>query len=181
MRKRLALILLSCVLCVAATAQQPTLTVGTATAVTGQTVTGFIEVSAGSDAGTNIPVAVIRGPKPGPTLALVAGAHGTEYASIIALEKLIQELNAPPVQNPVWIERIASVTSETAGVFYPTVKRGWYVQQGMKIGYVTDLFGKTVWEARAPSSGVVLYVCAVPSMKKGETVANIGVVAGKAP
>lgn len=89
--------------------------------------------------------------------------------------------NAPPVQSPVWIERIASVTSETAGVFYPTVKRGWYVQQGMKIGYVTDLFGKTVWEARAPSSGVVLYVCAVPSMKKGETVANIGVVAGKAP
>jgi hypothetical protein len=23
----------------------------------------------------------------------------------------------------------------------------------MKIGYVTDLFGKMVWEARAPSSG----------------------------
>jgi predicted deacylase len=91
------------------------------------------------------------------------------------------EGNVPPVQNPVWIERIASVTSETAGVFYPTVKRGWYVQQGMKIGYVTDLFGKTVWEAHAPSSGVVLYVCAVPSMKKGETVANIGVVASKAP
>ncbi|PYX44099.1 MAG: hypothetical protein DMG83_15165, partial [Acidobacteria bacterium] len=40
--------------------------------------------------------------------------------------------NAPPVQNPVWIERIAGVTSETSGVFYPTVKRGWYVQQGMK-------------------------------------------------
>ncbi len=55
------------------------------------------------------------------------------------------------------------------------------VQQGMKIGYVTDLFGKMVWEAYAPSSGVVLYVCAVPSMKKAETVANIGVVAGKAP
>jgi predicted deacylase len=351
MCKRLALILLSCVVCVAVAAQQPALTVGTATAVTGQTVTGFIEVSAGSDVGTNIPVAVIRGPKPGATLALVAGAHGTEYASIIALERLIQELNpaeisgtviivplvniasfeqkvphvnpvdgksmnrfypgnpngtqteraswamtkqvveksdylidlhggdldeslrpysywaptgnaqqdavsramvlafgldtiilstdrprdpnaaryletnaslrekpsltaeaghagtvepedvtalmngclnvmrylkmlpgnVPPVQNPVWIERIASVTSETSGVFYPTVKRGWYVQQGMKIGYVTDLFGKTVWEARAPSSGVVLYVCAVPSMKKGETVANIGVVADKAP
>jgi hypothetical protein len=28
---------------------------------------------------------------------------------------------------------------------------------------------------------VVLYVCAVPSMKKGETVANIGVVASQAP
>jgi predicted deacylase len=88
--------------------------------------------------------------------------------------------DAPPVQNPMWIERIASVTSETAGVFYPMVKRSWYVQQGTKIGYVTDLSGKTLWEARAPSRGVVLYVCSVPSMKKGETVVNIGAVAGKA-
>ena len=31
--------------------------------------------------------------------------------------------------------------------------------------------------ARAPVTGVVLYVCAVPSMTKGATVANIGVVA----
>ena len=46
MGKELASILLSCVLGVAATAQQPALTVGTATAVTRQTVTGFIEVSA---------------------------------------------------------------------------------------------------------------------------------------
>ncbi len=87
--------------------------------------------------------------------------------------------SAPPVQNPMWIERIASVTSETAGVFYPAVTRGWYLQQGLKIGYVTDLFGRTLWEARAPSNGVVLYVCAVLSMKKGETVANIGVVVGE--
>jgi hypothetical protein len=65
--------------------------------------------------------------------------------------------------------------------FYPTVKRGWYVQQGMKIGYVPDQIGKAAWKARAPSSVVVLYVCAVPSMKNGETVANIGVVADKAP
>jgi len=57
MRMGLTLILLSCVLCVAATAQQLALTVGTATAVAGQTITGFIEVSSGSDVGTNIPVA----------------------------------------------------------------------------------------------------------------------------
>ena len=112
MRKRRALILLSCVLCVTATAQQPALTVGTATAVTGQTVTGFIEVSAGSDAGTNIPVAVIRGPKPGPTLALVAGAHGTEYASIIALEKLIQELNPADISGTVIIVPLVKISCE---------------------------------------------------------------------
>ncbi len=47
----------------------------------------------------------------------------------------------------------------------------------MRIGYVTDYYGKTIFEAHAPSSGVVLYICAVPSMKKGDTIANVGVVA----
>jgi predicted deacylase len=84
-------------------------------------------------------------------------------------------------QNPVWIEKIDTVTSTVPGVFYPLVKRGTYVQKGMKIGYVTDYFGSRAFEATAPDSGVVLYVCAVPSMKKGDTVANIGVVAAKAP
>jgi predicted deacylase len=81
-----------------------------------------------------------------------------------------------PVQSPVWIERIASVSGESDGIFYPLVKRGTYVQQGMKIGYVTDYFGKPIQEAMAPAGGVVLYINAVPSMKKGDTIANIGVV-----
>ena len=67
--------------------------VGSATAARGQKATGVIDVPSGSDAGTNIPVAVIHGAKPGPTLALVSGAHGTEYASIIALE--IDRSNRP--------------------------------------------------------------------------------------
>src|SRR5258707_15403969 len=104
MRKLLALILLSCVLCVAAAAQQPALTVGTATAVTGQTIAGFIEVSAGGDVGTKIPVAVIRGPKTRPTLALVAGPHGTEDAALIRLAKLIQEPNPARFSRTVTID-----------------------------------------------------------------------------
>jgi len=36
----------------------------------------------------------------------------------------------------------------------------------MKVGYVTDYLGKVVFEARAPVAGVVLYICAVPSMTK---------------
>jgi hypothetical protein len=44
----------------------------------------------------------------------------------------------------------------------------------MKVGYVTDYFGNTIFEAHAPAAGVVLYICGVPSMKKGDTVANIG-------
>jgi hypothetical protein len=39
----------------------------------------------------------------------------------------------------------------------------------------------TIFEARSPAPGVVLYICAVPSMKKGDTVANIGVVAASPP
>lgn len=324
-----------------------TFRVGTASAARGQKVTGTIEVPAGTDSALSIPVVVIHGAKPGPVLALVAGSHGTEYASIIALEKLIALLSpadisgtvivvplinvpsfeqkvphlnpvdkknmnrfypgkidgtqterasylitkqvveqcdhlidlhggdtdeslrtysywtktgnerqdrisremvlafgldhiiisterpkdpqasrylentattrgkpsitveaghagtvetddvnalvdgclnvmrylkmipgaASTVQHPVWIEKIATLTSEQTGIFYPLVKRGTFVEQGMKIGYVTDYFGNVSFEARAPAGGIILYICAVPSMTKGATIANIGVVA----
>lgn len=335
----------------AAGAQQTSFVVGTATAGPVQKATGYLEVPQGVYPGTKIPVVVIRGAQPGPVLALVSGAHGTEYASIIALEKLItrlepseisgtvilvplvnlasfeqkvphvnpvdnksmnrfypgkadgtqtdrvlfaithqvvdqcdylidlhggdldeslrpysywaptgndkqdlvsremvlafgldtiilstdrpKDLNASrylettaslrgkpsitaeaghagttepqdvdalvagslnvmrylkmlqgrvtPIEHPVWIEKIANITSEQPGIFYPLVRRGSYAQAGMKVGYVTDYFGKTIFEARAPVAGVVLYICAVPSMKKGDTIANLGVVASKAP
>jgi uncharacterized protein len=335
----------------AALAQRPAFTVGTATAAPGQKSTGYLEVPAGVDAATNIPVILINGARPGPVLALVAGAHGTEYASIIALEKLIPALDpaqlsgtviliplvnlpsfeqkvphvnpvdnksmnrfypgkadgtqtdrvsyvitkqvvdrcdylidyhggdldeslrpysywAPtgkveqdriskemvlafgldhiiiwrerpsdpaatryldntaavhgkpsivveaghagttesddiallvngtlstmralkmlpgdphPIENPVWIQSLSDVTSPEDGIFYPLVKRGAYVEAGMKLGYVTDFFGKTIFEARAPVAGVILHIDAVPSLKKGEGIANIGVVATKAP
>jgi hypothetical protein len=331
---------------VTAAQDRATFTVGSATAARGQKATGMIEVPAGSDAGTSIPVAVFHGAKPGPVLALVSGAHGTEYASIIALEKLISLLNpaeisgtviivplvnipsferkvphinpvdgksmnrmypgkmdgtqtdrasfmitkqvveqcdhlidlhggdtdeslrpysywtktgneqqdrvsremvlafgldhiivstdrpkdpqasrylentattrgkpsitveaghagtvetddvnalvngclsvmrylkmtpgSPSViERPVWIEKVVTLPSEQTGIFYPLVRRGTYVEQGMKVGYVTDYLGKTIFEARAPAQGVVLYICAVPSMTKGANIANIGVV-----
>jgi predicted deacylase len=319
--------------------------VGTATAPRGQVGRGAIAVPAGSDAALSIPVAVVNGAKPGPVLAIVSGAHGTEYASIIAVERLIQQLdpnvvngtvilvplvNVPSfeqkvahvnpvdgksmnrfypgsaagtqteraalaitrevvdrsdhlidlhggdldeslrpysywtktgnekqdamsremvlafgldtiivsadrpkdpaasrylentastrgkasitaeaghagtvdpedvqalvdgcisvmrylkmldgaprtVESPVWIERVATLSSEATGIFYPLVKRGTYVQKGARVGYVTDYLGRTVLDARAPDSGVVLFIRAVPSMTKGETIANIGV------
>ena len=49
-----------------------------------------------------------------------------------------------------------------------------YVQQGMKLGYVTDYFGNKILDVTTPVSGVVIYVCSVPSMLKGNTVAYIG-------
>ena len=324
-----------------------TFTVGTAKATRGQKTTGTIEVPAASDAALSIPVAVIHGAKAGPVLALVAGAHGTEYTSIIALEKLIGMLNpaeisgtviivplinipsfeqkvphvnpidkksmnrfypgkmdgtqterasflitkqiveqsdhlidfhggdideslrpysywsktgnekqdqmsremvlafgldhiiissdrpkdpqasrylentattrgrasitveaghagtvetddvnalvngslnvmhylkmlpgtVTPIEHPIWIDKVVTLASEQTGIFYPLVKRGTYVEQGMKVGYVTDYVGNVIFEGRAPVAGIVLYVCAVPSMTKGATIANIGTVA----
>ncbi len=322
-------------------------TVGTATAPVGERATGFIQVPAGVDAPTNIPVIVIHGAKPGPKLALVAGSHGTEYASIIALEKLAQNVSpaelsgtliivplinlasfaqkvphvnpvdgknmnrmypgkadgtqteralwaigrqvvepsdylidlhggdldenlrrysywpqtghekldatsramvmafgldhiiiqksqgpaapgatpisrfatdlgkptviaeaghagttnaedvdalvqgaenvmrylkmlpgeARPVEHPVWIGEITTVRSDQDGIFYPLVIPESYVQQGMRIGYTTDYFGNKLADVITPVSGVVVYVCSVPSMKKGDTAAYIGEIA----
>ncbi|HKR93770.1 MAG TPA: succinylglutamate desuccinylase, partial [Candidatus Angelobacter sp.] len=70
------------VFCCAMLTAQSNFTVGTATAAPGQKATGILEVPAGVDAGSSIPVAVFQGTKPGPVLALASGAHGTEYASI---------------------------------------------------------------------------------------------------
>ena len=349
---RVLIATLSCIFPISAVAQEPPpFTVGTATAQAGQKVTGTIDVPAGSDAATQIPVVVIRGNNPGPALALVSGAHGTEYASIIALEGLIGSLdptqisgtviilplvNIPSFQqkvphvnpvdsksmnrfypgkedgtqterasflitrevvdksdylidfhggdldeslrpysywvvsgnkkqdavskemvlafgldhiiisadrpkdrdatkyldntaamrgkptitveagyagtvetddvaalvqgtrsvmrllkmlpgtshaidHPVWIKTLGEVTSPADGIFYPLVKRDTYVEAGRKLGDVTDYFGKVIFEARAPVSGIILHICAVPSMKKGDNIANIGVIASKAP
>lgn len=334
-----------------ASAQQSNFTVGTASAAPGEKATGYIDVPAGVDAATNIPVVVVHGAKPGPVLAIVSGAHGTEYASIIAVERLIQHLDAKelsgtvilvplvnvnsfeqkaphvnpvdgvnmnrmypgkvdgtqtqraswlitkevvepcdylidlhggdldenlrpysywpktgnekldatthemvlafglaniiideertkdpndsryldntaltrgkpaitaeagyagtvepndvemlvrgsvnvmrylkmlpgtaaPVENPVWFSKVVTGTSAHDGIFYPLVEKRTYVQQGMKLGYITDFFGNTIEDVRAPVTGVLLYICAVPSMKKGNTTVDIGVVATQAP
>ncbi len=323
-------------------ASAATLTVGTASAPAGRRATGSIEVPAGADSAASIPVIVINGVKPGPTLALVAGAHGTEYASIVALEKIaktadpaamsgaliilpllnsasfyqkvphlnpvdgknlnrfypgkpdgtqteriswavsqqviakadylvdfhggdldenmrsyaywaqtgqhdldetsrgmvlafgldhiiVQDFRTPSasvtitryaaklgkpsiaveaghagtvlaedvaalaggtrslmrhlhmlpgepraVAHPLWIARYSSLASGADGIFYPLAAPEAYVTKGMTIGYVTDFYGRRVWDAVAPANGIILYICAVPSMKKGDNVANIG-------
>ena len=345
-----SLLILAC-LPVFASAQRSSFTVGTASAAPGQKATGYLEVPAGADAATNIPVVIVNGATPGPVLALVTGAHGTEYVSIIAVEKLIADLDPATIsgtviliplvniasfeqkvphvnpvdnksmnrfypgkadgtqtdrasylitkqvvdrcdylidyhggdldeslrpyaywgptgnaaqdriskdmvlafgldhiiiwherptdlaasryldntaslrgkpsivveagyagtvepedvallvngtlstmralkmlpgephyiENPVWLEKVVDVLSDRPGIWYPLVKRGSYVQAGMKVGYITDYFGKVILEPRAPEAGVVLHVNAVPSLKKDDNIADLGVVASKPP
>src|SRR5581483_884728 len=74
----------------------PTFSVGTATAARGHRALGVIHVPPGSDAAYDIPVALVHGARPGPVLAVVSGAHGTEYASIVAVEELITSPHIDP-------------------------------------------------------------------------------------
>jgi uncharacterized protein len=119
-----------------------------------------------------------------PAIAVEAGYAGTVQPDDVALlvngtfslMRYLKMLPGPPaaVEHPVWIGKIDTVASERPGIFFPLVQRGSYVSPGMKIGYVTDYFGNVIYEAKAPAAGVILYTCAVPTMKKDDTIANVG-------
>jgi len=91
--------------------RHPTFTVGTATAKRGEKVFGRIVVPPGADSGYSIDVAVVHGAQPGPVLALVSGAHGTEYASIIALQRLIGRLDPATIAGTVIVVPLVNVAS----------------------------------------------------------------------
>jgi uncharacterized protein len=126
-----------------------------------------------------------------PTVTVEAGYAGTVETDDVAVLvqgtrsvlRLLKMLSGEPrfIDHPVWIKALAEVTSPEDGIFYPLVKRDTFVEAGRKLGDVTDYFGKVIFEPRAPVSGIILHICAVPSMKKGDNVANIGVVSSKAP
>jgi predicted deacylase len=106
--------LLAPLLASTAAAQQdprPTFTVGTATAPRGTTATGILAVPAGSDSALRIPVAVVHGRRAGPVVAFVAGSHGTEYASIVALQRLIPRLDATKLSGTVIIAPLLNSAS----------------------------------------------------------------------
>ena len=327
----------------------PTFAVGTASARRGQKAYGVLKVPAGSDAGYDIPVVVMHGAKPGPVFAVVSGAHGTEYSSIVAVEQLIDVVapaelsgtlilvplvnvpsferivphvnptdnksmnrfypgdpkgtqtdrasyvmtkevvercdhlidlhggdldenlrpysywtvtgnkqqddaskgmvlafgldhiiissdrpkdpaasrylentastrgkpsitaeagrsgpvvagdvkllvdgcmnvmrylkmlpgSASPVARPVWIEKVVSLTSDREGMLHSTVDRDAHVVKGAKIGFVTDYLNRPLQDVIASDSGIILFIRAVPSLKKGDTMASIGVVSSQ--
>src|SRR5436853_814069 len=90
---------------------QSNFTVGTASAAPGQKATGYLEVPAGVDPAANIPVVVVNGAKPGKVLALVSGAHGTEYTSIIAIERLIGALDPAQISGIVILVPLVNIAS----------------------------------------------------------------------
>ena len=90
---------------------QSKFSVGTASAAPGEKSIGTLEVPAGVDAATSIPVVIVNGAKPGKVLALVSGAHGTEYVSIIAIEKLIATLDPAQVTGIIILVPLINIQS----------------------------------------------------------------------
>ena len=68
------------------------ITIGSLTAERGQVVRGFLDVGETATGPVQLPLAIINGTHDGPTLCLTGGVHATEYASIAAVMRLINEI-----------------------------------------------------------------------------------------
>lgn len=125
------------VLAASALAQSPVVTVGTASAKAGEVAYGALQVPAGADAATTIQVAVIRGDKPGKTVAFIAGSHGTEYASVVALTRLPAKIEPHALSGTVIVLPLLNVASfEQMTVHVNPVDK-----KGMNAGYPGNASG----------------------------------------
>jgi predicted deacylase len=119
-----------------------------------------------------------------PAITIESGGLGmTDNESIARIERgvisvmrhLKMLVGTPQtVEHPIFIDRNAVMRSEATGIFYPAVERGHSVTKGTLLGYVTDFFGKRIFELRAPFSGTVLYILGTPPVNEGEPLAMIG-------
>jgi predicted deacylase len=80
------------------------------------------------------------------------------------------------VANATWIEKILTISAEQDGIFYPEVDRDAHVAKGARLGAVRDYWGKVLAEPVAPDGGIIMFVRALPTLRKGDTIANVGIV-----
>ena len=78
------------------------------------------------------------------------------------------------VEHPIWLDRTEVLRSPAAGIFHARVQPDQSVARGTLLGVLTDFFGNTVQEVRAPFAGVVLYIVATPPVSPGEPLGMIG-------
>ncbi|MCR4395454.1 MAG: M14 family metallopeptidase [Candidatus Saccharicenans sp.] len=93
----------------ATAAQNRPFTLGQLTARPGESVSGFLEVPAGLDPATRIPVTVINGQKPGRVLAAVAGVHPYEYPPILALYRVKEMIKPEELSGTLILVHIANL------------------------------------------------------------------------
>ena len=87
---------------------QDALRVGDVSAARGTKASGVIRIPDGVDKGLDIPISVVHGKEPGKILALIAGTHGYEYTSILALQRLLPQLDPTKMKGSVILVHLAN-------------------------------------------------------------------------
>ena len=100
------------------TGQVTPLTIGRITAAPGTRASGFLEVPAGVDSGTRIPITIIRGSGPGPVLGLIGGTHGSEVAPVVALQRVRTLVNPAELRGTLIIVHVANMPSFLGRTIY---------------------------------------------------------------
>jgi hypothetical protein len=124
-----------------------------------------------------------------PAVTTEAGGVGVPTEEMVALNargavRVMRYLGMLPgareMVEPKWIDPSEVLTSPGTGLWYPSVHADQHVERGAPFGRLTDYFGETIAEVRAPMAGVVLYVVVSPAMSAGEPIGMVGQVAPSA-
>ncbi|MFN8000224.1 MAG: succinylglutamate desuccinylase/aspartoacylase family protein [Acidobacteriota bacterium] len=142
-------------------AQDATFTLGSVTAKRGERAAGNLEIPAGVDEGTRLPFTIFHGAKPGPTLLLVAGVHGSEYAPIIALQQLLSQLDASKLSGTVILVHSANPPSFFKRTIYYSPVDGKNLNRsfpGKADGTLTERIAHTILTQLIPRADYVIDV-----------------------
>ncbi len=125
------------------------LTVGTISVAPGSSASGWLEVPAGqgaADPSVRLPVTVINGASPGSTLALIAGTHGEEYTSVIALPRVAARLDPARMRGSVIMVHMANPPAFYGRRIYygPDGKNLNRVYPGRADGTISDRIAHTI-------------------------------------
>ena len=77
----------------------------------GRAKSGFLPVPSGPDGDTRIPITVLNGKGPGPTVAFIAGNHGYEYPPILATQRLATRIDPQKLSGRVILVHVANMPS----------------------------------------------------------------------
>ena len=125
---------------------QDVLKVGEVSAARGTKVTGAIHIQDGVDKGLDIPVSLVHGKETGKVLALIAGTHGYEYTSILALQRLLPELDPQKMKGSVILVHMANPETFFARRIYTSSdgKNLNRVYPGRKDGTISERIAEAI-------------------------------------
>jgi predicted deacylase len=70
-----------------------------------------VQIPAAEDPGSELPITIVHGKRPGPVVALIAGNHGYEYPPILALLRLRKALDPGQLSGTVIMVHVANMPS----------------------------------------------------------------------